>query len=159
MEEKYGEKAHEKIRNIDMTYTQTALVRNHVYQGKISYPGIMPESIDTTGLDSEQSADLVDRWIIRALAENWEKPLSGMKPSGERFLNHRTEPEFLSGAFSLFPKICRASAFTTAIATAMMPEMNSVRTPVERKPSISFLTRQSMERYRPTPGQAGLCRA
>ena len=70
MEEKYGEKAHEKIRNIDMTYTQTALVRNHVYQGKISYPGIMPESIDTTGLDAEQSAGLVDRWIIRALTEN-----------------------------------------------------------------------------------------
>lgn len=70
MEEKYGEKAHEKIRNIDMTYTQTALVRNHVYQGKIRYPGIMPKSIDTTGLDAEQSADLVDRWIIRALAEN-----------------------------------------------------------------------------------------
>ena len=70
MEEKYGEKAQEKIRNIDMTYTQTALVRNHVYQGKISYPGIMPESIDTTGLDAEQSAGLVDRWIIRALTEN-----------------------------------------------------------------------------------------
>ena len=79
-----------------------------------------------------------------------------MIPSGERFLNHRTEPEFLSGAFSLFPKICRASAFTTAIATAMMPEMNSVRTPVERKPSISFLTRQSMERYSPTPGTSGI---
>jgi hypothetical protein len=30
----------------------------------------MPESIDTTGLDAEQSAGLVDRWIIRALAEN-----------------------------------------------------------------------------------------
>ena len=54
------------------------------------------------------------------------------------------------------PKICRASAFTTAIATAMMPEMNSVRTPVERNPSISFLTRQSMERYSPTPGTSGI---
>ena len=70
MEEKYGEKAHEKIRNIDMTYAQMALVRNHVYQGKISYPAIMPESIDTTGLDAERSAELVDRWIIRTLNQN-----------------------------------------------------------------------------------------
>ena len=69
VESKCGEASHQRIRNIDKTWLEMSLLRNRVYSGQTKYQYPEMERIDTTHLNAEQSADLLDQWMTRILTK------------------------------------------------------------------------------------------
>ncbi len=67
IESKYGDAAHEKIPNIDKSWYDMSMLRNQVYSGHTKYQYPMMDVLDTSGLNIEQSADLLDRYITQIL--------------------------------------------------------------------------------------------
>lgn len=69
IEGKYREASHQRISNIDKTWLEQSLIRNQVYSGRTKYQYPEMERIDTTDLNAEQSADLLDQWMTRILTK------------------------------------------------------------------------------------------
>lgn len=69
IEGKYREASHQRISNIDKTWLEQSLIRNQVYFGRTKYQYPEMERIDTTDLNAEQSADLLDQWMTRILTK------------------------------------------------------------------------------------------
>lgn len=69
IEGKYREASHQRISNINKTWLEQSLIRNQVYSGRTKYQYPEMERIDTTDLNAEQSADLLDQWMTRILTK------------------------------------------------------------------------------------------
>ena len=66
---KCGEVSHQRIPNIDKIWLEQSLIRNRVYSGHTEYQYPEMECIDTTHLNAEQSANLLDQWITQMLTK------------------------------------------------------------------------------------------
>lgn len=68
IESRHGEASNQKMPGTDGTWCDMSLLRNQVYSGRTKYQYPEMDRLETTGLSAEQSADLLDQWITRILA-------------------------------------------------------------------------------------------